>query len=167
MPIPTIQGQAGLVADPELRWTASNKAVLSLRLAFNDSKFNEQTRQWETPRTFFVDGTAWEQTAERLADLLRKGDQVYVEGRLETHSWEDKEGNKRSKPQLQLRTARKFERPPQQGFNGQSQPNVNQSPQQFAQGGQQQQQWGQPSQPQQADPWQGQPQQGQQQQAPF
>lgn len=114
MPIPTIQGQAGLVADPELRFTGSGKAVLSLRLAFNDSRFDEQSKQWETTRTLYLDGSAWEQTAERLAEVLRKGDQVYIEGRLETQQWE-KDGQTRSKPHLIVRTARKFEKAPQQG----------------------------------------------------
>ena len=68
MPIPTIQETAGVLADPELRFTSQGKAVLSIRLAFNDSRYNEETRQWENTKTFYVDATAWEQTAERLAD---------------------------------------------------------------------------------------------------
>ena len=45
MPIPTIQETAGVLADPELRFTPQGKAVLSIRLAFNDSRYNEETRQ--------------------------------------------------------------------------------------------------------------------------
>lgn len=116
MPIPTIQETAGVIADPELRFTPQGKAVLSIRLAFNDSKYNEETRQWENSKTFYVDATAWEKTAERLADQIRKGDQVYVSGRLETQSWE-KDGEKKSKPSLTVRTMRKLEKnaPSQQG----------------------------------------------------
>ena len=116
MPIPTIQETAGVLADPELRFTSQGKAVLSIRLAFNDSRYNEETRQWENSKTFYVDATAWEQTAERLADQIRKGDQVYVSGRLETQSWE-KDGEKKSKPSLTVRTMRKLEKnaPSQQG----------------------------------------------------
>lgn len=109
MPIPTIQETAGVIADPELRFTPQGKAVLSIRLAFNDSRYNEETRQWENSKTFYVDATAWEQTAERLADQIRKGDQVYVSGRLETQSWE-KDGEKKSKPSLTVRTMRKLEK---------------------------------------------------------
>lgn len=109
MSIPTIQGLAGITADPEMKYTQQGKAVLSLRLAFSDRKFNEQTREWDTSKTFYVDGTAWEETAERLSAQLTKGDQVYVEGRIETQSWE-KDGEKRSKPALQLRTVRKLEK---------------------------------------------------------
>ena len=109
MSIPTIQGLAGITADPEMKYTQQGKAVLSVRLAFSDRKFNEQTREWDTTKTFYVDGTAWEETAERLSAQLAKGDQVYVEGRIETQSWE-KDGDKRSKPVLQLRTVRKLEK---------------------------------------------------------
>ena len=153
MPIPTIQETAGVIADPELRFTPQGKAVLSIRLAFNDSRYNEETRQWENTKTFYVDATAWEQTAERLADQIRKGDQVYVSGRLETQSWE-KDGEKKSKPSLTVRTMRKLEKnaPAQQqgggnfapaqsaGFGGQPQPTpAQQDP--WA-GGQQQPAWG-------------------------
>ncbi len=107
MSIPTIQGLAGITADPEMKYTPQGKAVLSIRLAFSDRKFNEQTREWDTSKTFYVDGTAWEETAERLSAQLAKGDQVYVEGRIETQQWE-KDGEKKSKPTLQLRTVRKL-----------------------------------------------------------
>lgn len=109
MSIPTIQGLAGITAEPDMKYTPAGKAVLSVRLAFSDRKFNEQTREWDTTKSFYVDGTAWEETAERLSQQLAKGDQVYVEGRLETQSWE-KDGDKRSKPVLQLRTVRKLEK---------------------------------------------------------
>lgn len=113
MAIPTIQGLAGVTAEPYLKYTNSNKAVLNIRFAFSDRRFNEQTNQWENSKTFYVDGTVWEDTATRLADQLRMGDQVYVEGRLETEQWEQ-DGQKRSKPKLNVRTVRKLERPPQQ-----------------------------------------------------
>lgn len=158
MPIPTIQETAGVIADPELRFTPQGKAVLSIRLAFNDSKYNEETRQWENAKTFYVDATAWEQTAERLADQIRKGDQVYVSGRLETQSWE-KDGEKKSKPSLTVRTMRKLEKnaPTQQQAGGGNfaparsagfgAPQPPAQPQQDPwSGGQQQTAWGEPAQ---------------------
>ena len=157
MPIPTIQETAGVIAEPEMRFTPQGKAVLSIRLAFNDSRYNEETRQWENSKTFYVDATAWEQTAERLADQIRKGDQVYVSGRLETQSWE-KDGEKKSKPSLTVRTMRKLEKnaPAQQqgggnfasaqsaGF-GAAQPPAPAQQDPWA-GGQQQPAWGEPAQ---------------------
>ena len=142
MSIPTIHEQAGVITDVELRFTQSNKAVANVRLAFNDSKYNEDTRQWENTRTLYLDATAWEHTAERMAENIKKGDQVYVVGRLETQEWEDKQtGQKRSKPLLQLRTIRKFERTQGHGTPaGQPQQSTPQ-------------QWGQA--PAQSDPWGG------------
>ena len=107
MSIPTISDIAGITAQPELRFTPSGKAVLSIRLAFNDSKYNEQAQKWETTKTFYVDAQAWEQTAERLAEQLNKGDQVYVTGRIETQQWE-KDGEKKSKPVLNVQSVRKL-----------------------------------------------------------
>ena len=157
MPIPTIQETAGVIADPEMRFTPQGKAVLSIRLAFNDSRYNEETRQWENTKTFYVDATAWEQTAERLADQIRKGDQVYVSGRLETQSWE-KDGEKKSKPSLTVRSMRKLEKnaPAQQSGGGNfasaqsagfGAPQPPAQPQQDPwAGGQQQAAWGEPAQ---------------------
>ena len=138
MSIPTIQGLAGITAQPEMKFTPQGKAVLSVRLAFSDRKYNDQTREWETSKSFYVDGTAWEQTAERLAEQLNKGDQVYVEGRIETQSWE-KDGEKKSKPVLQLRTVRKLER------GGQQQQSQGAQNVAAGLGGQQQDPWGAPS----------------------
>ena len=107
MAIPSINDIAGIIQDPELKHTPGGKAVLNLRLAFNDSKFNEQTRKWDTVKTFYVDAQAWEQTAERLYGQLAKGDQIYVNGRIETQQWE-KDGEKKSKNVLNVQTARKL-----------------------------------------------------------
>jgi len=90
-----------------MKFTNSGKAILNIRLAFNDSKYDEQAKKWINSKTFYVDGQAWEQTAERLVEQLAQGDQIYVTGRLETQSWE-KDGEKKSKPVLNIQTARKL-----------------------------------------------------------
>lgn len=128
MSIPTISDVAGIIAAPELKHTNSGKAILNVRLAFNDSKYDEQQSKWVNTKTFYVDGQAWEQTAERLYDQLQQGDQVYVSGRIETQSWE-KDGEKKSKPVLNIQTARKLEK----GVGGQQQ--RTQPPTQGQQGG--------------------------------
>lgn len=124
MAIPTISDIAGITADPELKHTNSGKAILNIRLAFNDSKFNEETRKWDTVKTFYVDAQAWEQTAERLYDQLAKGDQVYVTGRIETQSWE-KDGEKKSKPVMNLQAVRKLAKA--EGGNQQQRPSQQQA----------------------------------------
>lgn len=145
MAIPTIQGIAGIITDPEQRVTGSGTAILTFRLAFNDSKFNEQTSKFENSRSFFVDTTAWDDLAKRLAGTVSKGDQVYVEGRLETQSWE-KDGEKKSKPSLNIRSLRKLEKSQNAQQGGGS---FQQSPQQSAPQPQQGGGWNAPA----ADPW--------------
>ena len=145
MSIPTITDIAGIIAAPELKFTNSGKAILNVRLAFNDSKYDEQTQKWVNSKTFYVDGQAWEQTAERLADQLAQGDQVYVTGRIETQSWE-KDGEKKSKPVLNIQAARKLAK--NEGGQ-QRQPQQAQRPQQgYGQQQPAQDPWGQPQQQQ-------------------
>ena len=77
-----------LGADPEVRYTASGQAVANFSLATD-----EGTK--EKPRTEWHRIVAWGKTAEICKEYLSKGRQVYVEGRLQTRSWEDRDGGKR------------------------------------------------------------------------
>lgn len=69
-----------LGADPELRFTPEGKAVVNLRIATNRS-WPDGKGGWNEESIWF-NATQWDDKAERLAEQLRKGDQVYVEGRL-------------------------------------------------------------------------------------
>ena len=80
-----------LVADPELRRTPNNNSVTSFTLAVNRSF----TRQGEQPQTDFIDIVAWGKTAEFVSRYFVKGQQVAVAGRIQTRTWEDKQGNTR------------------------------------------------------------------------
>lgn len=103
MTLPTLNGTARLIEDPELRFGAgSGKAVVKVRLAFNSRKKNQNTGEWEDSDSFFVDGKAFEQFAENIAETLHRGMEVTVSGRLRTEKWETKEGEKRSAPSLLL-----------------------------------------------------------------
>lgn len=115
MALPTINEIGRIIADPDMRYTPSGKAVIKLRLAFNYNRFNQETRSFDTVATFFVDAEAWEDAAERLAEAAHKGDEIHVSGELATDSWEQ-DGQTRSKPVLRLRRSRvipKAERPAQ------------------------------------------------------
>ena len=143
MALPTIADIARVTADTEIRYTQSGKAVAQTRLAFNKSKFNEQTRQWENDKTFFIDGTTWEDAAERASQQLLKGAEVYVTGEIETQQWE-KDGEKRSKPSLTIRRFKVIPKVEQQ--QGQQPSGYGGAPQ----GG-----YGQPQGAPNADPWAG------------
>lgn len=115
MALPSINEIGRVIADPDMRYTPSGKAVIKLRLAFNYNRFNQETRAWDNVATFFVDAEAWEDAAERLAESASKGDEIYVSGELATDSWEQ-DGQTRSKPVLRLRRSRvitKADRPAQ------------------------------------------------------
>jgi single-strand DNA-binding protein len=79
--------------DPELRYTQSGQAVLNLRIATNESFLNRDNERQE--RTEWHTVTIWGKRGEALNKILSKGKQLFVEGRLQTRSWEDKQGAKR------------------------------------------------------------------------
>ena len=79
--------------DPELRYTQSGQPVLSLRLATNESFQNKDGVRQE--RTEWHSVTVWGKRGEGLNKVISKGSQMFVEGRLQTRSWEDKQGQKR------------------------------------------------------------------------
>lgn len=139
----SIKEIAGVVKDAELTFTSQGKAVAKVYLAFSDSRKNEHTQEWESLNQFFVEGTAWENTAEQLTEAATKGAQLLVWGKLKTDQWQDKQtGDKRSKPALTIQGFRPVGKLPQAGQ--QSRP---------TQTAQQPSQWGGG----QSDPWAGQP----------
>ncbi len=79
--------------NPELRFTQSNQAVLSLRLATNE-RFKNRDGEWQD-RTEWHTVVVWGRRAEGLAKVVSKGTHMYVEGRLQTRNYEDKQGQKR------------------------------------------------------------------------
>ena len=81
-----------LGADPELRVTPGGQAVLKLRLATNESYLDRNNVRQE--RTEWHRVTVWGRRAEALGKILTKGDSLFVEGRLQTSSYE-KNGEKR------------------------------------------------------------------------
>ncbi len=82
-----------LGADPELRYTPQGSPVANLRIATSESWKNKDGQKEE--RTEWHRVVAWSKLAELAGQYLTKGRQVYIEGRLQTRSWDDKDGNKR------------------------------------------------------------------------
>lgn len=86
----TLLGNVG--ADPELKYGQGGGAVLKLRMATNESWLKDGERQ---ERTEWHTVIFFGKRAEGLSRVLEKGSRVLVEGRLQTRSWEDRDGNKR------------------------------------------------------------------------
>ena len=100
--LPTVTGEFRVVDDPELRFTPAGKAVASFRLAANSRKKNESTGEWEDDKSCFLNADCWERMAENVAESIEKGMLVVVKGRLETRTYENREGEKRTSLDLHL-----------------------------------------------------------------
>ena len=87
-----------LTRDPELRTTSGGMAVLSLGVAVNDRRKNQQTGEWEDCPNF-IDCTMFGSRAEAVSRYLSKGSKVCIEGRLRWSQWE-RDGQKRSKVEV-------------------------------------------------------------------
>ncbi|MCA9758657.1 MAG: single-stranded DNA-binding protein [Candidatus Eisenbacteria bacterium] len=83
-----------LGTDPEIRHTSGGQAVCNFRIATNES-WGGRDGQERQERTEWHNIVAWGRLAEICNEYLRKGKQVYLEGRLQTRQWEDKDGVKR------------------------------------------------------------------------
>ncbi|GAM10340.1 single-stranded DNA-binding protein [Geobacter sp. OR-1] len=79
--------------DPEIKTTATGQTVASLTVATSE-KFKNKNGEMEE-RTEWHRVTLWGRQAEIARDYLHKGKTVYIEGRLQTRKWQDKEGNDR------------------------------------------------------------------------
>jgi single-strand DNA-binding protein len=88
-----------LTRDPDLRYTPKGDAVCSFGLAINRS-FKNSSGEWQK-ETSFVPIVVWRDTAVRCNERLKKGFPVYVNGRLKSRSWEDKEGKRHSVIEVQ------------------------------------------------------------------
>lgn len=84
-----------LTRDPELRRTQSGMAIMSLGVAVNDRRRNNQTGEWEDYANY-IDCTMFGTRAESLSNILSKGTKVAIEGKLRWSQWE-RDGQKRSK----------------------------------------------------------------------
>ncbi len=83
-----------LGADPETRYMPSGSAVTNLRLATSEQWKDKNTGD-QQERTEWHNVAMFGRLAEIAAEYLRKGSQVYIEGRLRTRKWQDKEGHDR------------------------------------------------------------------------
>ncbi len=80
--------------DPEIKYTQSNVPVANFSVATSESWKDKTSGEWQE-KTEWHRVTAWRHLAERAEKYLRKGKQVYVEGRLETRKWQGQDGQDR------------------------------------------------------------------------
>ncbi|MFV0576085.1 MAG: single-stranded DNA-binding protein [Vibrio sp.] len=122
--------------DPEIRYLPDGTAVATITIAtsekWRDKATNEEREKTEWHRVVF-----WGKKAEIASEYLRKGSQVYIEGKLETRKWQDQSGQDRYSTEVVVK-----------GYNGIMQMLGNRS-------GASNQSWGQPQQPQAQQPQRG------------
>ncbi len=116
-----------LTNDPELRFTQSGAAVADFTVASTPRTFDRNANEWRDGETLFLRCSCWREMADNVAESLRKGMRVIVQGRLTQRSYETREGERRTVVELQVdevgpslrRAQAKVTRNPSQGGGGQ------------------------------------------------
>ena len=91
-----------LTADPELRWTQSGAAVADFTVASTPRAYDRNAGEWRDGDTLFMRCSVWRDTAENVAESLRKGMRVIVQGRLTQRSYDTQQGERRTVVELQV-----------------------------------------------------------------
>ena len=104
--------------DPELRYTPSGTAVCTFSLATTDRFKNKQGEQQE--RTEWHNIVVWAGLAEICGKYLTKGKQIYIEGRIQNRSYDDRDGNKRYITEIVANEMQMLGRAGEQGGDGRS-----------------------------------------------
>jgi single-strand DNA-binding protein len=79
--------------DPEVKYTPNGTAVAKFSVATNE-RFKDKSGEWQD-RTEWHNIVAWQRLAEIVGEYIKKGSKVYIEGRLQTSSWEDKQSGEK------------------------------------------------------------------------
>ncbi len=120
----TLIGNLG--KDPEVRRLESGAAVARLTVATNES-YKDKSGDWQT-LTEWHTVICWRNLAERAEKQLKKGSLVYLEGKLSTRKWTDKDGNDRYSTEVIANTFRSMERRENTNTGGGGFPSANDEP---------------------------------------
>ena len=91
-----------LTADPELRWTQAGAPVADFTVASTPRTYDRNAGEWRDGGTLFMRCSVWRETAENVAESLRKGMRVIVQGRLTQRSYDTQQGERRTVVELQV-----------------------------------------------------------------
>lgn len=117
----TVTIVGNLTADPELKFTPEGKAVANFTIADTPRYFDKVANEWKDGTTLYMPCSVWRETAENVAESLRKGSRVIASGKIKQRNWETGEGEKRKVvemevteigPSLRFATANVTKRPP-------------------------------------------------------
>ncbi|MBV9086814.1 MAG: single-stranded DNA-binding protein [Acidobacteria bacterium] len=79
--------------DPEVKYTPQGTPVAKFSLATNE-RWKDKNGEWQD-RTEWHNIVAWQRLAEIVGEYVKKGQKIYIEGRIQTRSWDDKDGQKK------------------------------------------------------------------------
>jgi len=116
----TLIGNLG--ADPEVRTLENGTKVARLSVATNEN-YQDKNGEWQKI-TEWHNVTAWRRLAESAENYMKKGQMVYVEGKLSTRKWQDQNGNDRYSTDVVARVLRSLERRESTGTSGNNFPGV-------------------------------------------
>ncbi len=88
-----VQLIGNLGKDPEIKYTPQGTPVAKITIATNE-RFKDKSGEWQD-RTEWHNVVLWQRQAEIAGEYLKKGSKVYIEGRLQTRSWDDKQTNQK------------------------------------------------------------------------
>ncbi len=88
-----VQLIGNLGKDPEIKYTPQGTPVAKLAIATNE-RYKDKNGEWQD-RTEWHNVVLWQRQAEIAGEYLKKGSKVYIEGRLQTRSWDDKQTNQK------------------------------------------------------------------------
>lgn len=114
-----------LGADPEMKYTGSGTGVCRFNLATSERWVGKDGQKQE--RTEWHRIVAWSKLGELCNEYLKKGRQAYIEGRLQTRSWDDKEGHKRYTTEIVANTVQ-FLGSPDRGGRPSMESDINETP---------------------------------------
>jgi single-strand DNA-binding protein len=98
--LPSINGEFGVVFEPEIRFTDDGRAWVKIRGVAKDRQFNQETKTWEDKGDpTFIDIVVGGKMAENITDSVNVGDTIVVAGRLHQREWE-KDGKKEKAYQI-------------------------------------------------------------------
>ena len=100
--------------DPEVRYTPSGTAVANFSIATSEEWKDKESGE-KQERTEWHRIVAWRRLGEICGEYLHKGSQVFIEGRLQTRDWEDRDGNKRYTTEIIALNMQMLDRPSREG----------------------------------------------------
>ena len=103
--------------DPEIKYTQSNVPVANFSVATSESWKDKATGEWQE-KTEWHRIVAWRHLAERAEKYLRKGKQVYIEGKLETRKWQGQDGQDKYTTEIIAREIQLLGRRDEEGGGG-------------------------------------------------